>query len=135
MQIHGRAKLGPAGPLALTQAVLDGMTLRQAAGCFGVSVATAHRWWHRRSDASVDELASGAWLFDRSSRPRRSPRLLDAIEQPRICEARRHTGWGPRLIIGRSLVRVQAGPLHEPAGPERTQMDIPSRSILQMGQF
>jgi hypothetical protein len=25
--------------------------------------------------------------------------------------------------------------LHEPAGPERTQMDIPSRSILQMGQF
>lgn len=48
MQIHGRAKLGPAGRLALTQAVVDGMTLRQAAGHFGVSVATAHRWWHRR---------------------------------------------------------------------------------------
>jgi hypothetical protein len=42
MQIHGRAKLGPAGRLALTQAVTDGMTLRQAAGRFGVSVATAH---------------------------------------------------------------------------------------------
>jgi hypothetical protein len=33
MQIHGRAKLGPAGRLAVT----DGMTLRQAAGCFGVA--------------------------------------------------------------------------------------------------
>src|SRR5271169_3615035 len=100
MQIHGRAKLGPAGRLALTEAVIDGMTLRQAAGGFGVSVATAHRWWHRRLDASSDELASGAWLFDRSSRPRRSPRLLDAIEQERICEARLHTGWGPRLVAG-----------------------------------
>jgi hypothetical protein len=70
MQIHGSAKLGPAGRLALTQKVIDGMTLRQAAGRFGVSVATAHRWWHRRLDASSDELASGVWLFDRSSRPR-----------------------------------------------------------------
>jgi transposase len=56
MQIHGRAKLGPAGRLALTQVVRDGMTLRQAAGRFGVSAATAHRWWHRRLDASSDEL-------------------------------------------------------------------------------
>src|ERR1035441_2032292 len=102
MQIHGRAKLGPAGRLALAQAVADGMTLRQAAGRFGVSVATAHRWWHRRLDASADEFTSGVWLFDRSSRPRHSPRLLDAIEQERICEARRHTGWGPRLVAGRT---------------------------------
>ncbi len=78
------------------------MTLRRAAGRFGVSVATAHRWWHRWLDAGSDELASGVWLFDRSSRPRRSPRLLDAIEQERICEARRHTGWGPRLVAGQT---------------------------------
>jgi len=102
MQIHGRAKLGPAGRLALAQAVMDGMTLRAAGRCFGVSPATAHRWLHRRLDASAETLASGAWLFDRSSRPRRSPRLLDAIEQERICEARRETGWGPRLVAGRT---------------------------------
>ena len=67
---------------------------------FCVAPATAHRWWHRRLDASAEELASGAWLFDRSSRPRRSPRLLSAVDQERICEARRRTGWGPRLVAG-----------------------------------
>jgi transposase InsO family protein len=100
MQIHGKAKLGPAGRLALTQAVADGMSLKAAAAAFNVSPATAHRWWHRRRAASEIELASGGWLLDRSSRPRRSPGLLDADAQERICEARRHTGWGPRLIAG-----------------------------------
>ena len=102
MQIHGRAKLGPAGRLALTQAVIDGMTFKRAAACFNVSPATAHRWWHRRLNATTEELSSGAWLLDRSSRPHRSPRLLDTVEQERICEVRRHTGWGPRLVAGRT---------------------------------
>src|SRR5947208_11727104 len=102
MQIHGRAKLGPAGRLALTQAVSDGMTLKQAAACFNVSPATARRWWHRRLNATSQELFSDGWLLDRSSRPHRSPRLLDAVEQERICEVRRHTGWGPRLVAGRT---------------------------------
>ena len=31
MQIHGRAKLGPAGRLALCQAIEAGLTFRQAA--------------------------------------------------------------------------------------------------------
>ena len=33
MQIHGRAKLGPAGRLVLCQAIEGGMTFRQAAAC------------------------------------------------------------------------------------------------------
>jgi transposase InsO family protein len=37
-------------------------------------------------------------LFDRSSAPRRSPRLLAAELQAGICDCRRRTGWGPRLI-------------------------------------
>jgi hypothetical protein len=82
MQIHGRAKLGPAGRLALTQAVTDGMTLRQAAGRFGVSVATAHRWWHRRLDASSDELAAGVWLFDRSRSVRSGSAVLGRRVRP-----------------------------------------------------
>ena len=100
MQPHPRAKLGPAGRLALTQAIADGMTQKAAAAAFCVAPATAHRWWHRRLDASPQELASGAWLLDRSSRPRRSPRLLARADQVRICEARQRTGWGPRLVAG-----------------------------------
>src|SRR5882672_824814 len=100
MQTHPRAKLGPAGRLALTQAIADGMTQKAAAGAFCVAPATAHRWWHRRLGASPGELASGSWLFDRSSRPHSSPRLLDAVVQERICECRRRTGWGPRLVAG-----------------------------------
>ena len=39
-------------------------------------------------------------MLDRSSRPRRSPRLLGAELQERICDCRRQTGWGPRLVAG-----------------------------------
>jgi hypothetical protein len=65
-----------------------------------VSPATAHRWWHRRRCATPEERRTGAWLFDRSSRPHHSPRLLDRVAQERICECRRRTGWGPRLVAG-----------------------------------
>jgi transposase InsO family protein len=100
MQIHGRAKLGPAGRLALCEAIESGMTFRAAASASGVAPATAHRWWRRYQDASLAERHSLAWAADRSSRPTRSPRLLDPSVQERICEARQRTGWGPRLVAG-----------------------------------
>src|SRR6201986_5294537 len=100
MQIHGRAKLGPGGRLALCEAIEGGMTFRQAAAAMSVSPATAHRWWHRYVSASLAERQSLAWAADRSSCPHRSPRVLGARAQERICEARRHTGWGPRLVAG-----------------------------------
>jgi transposase InsO family protein len=100
MENHPRAKLGPAGRLARTDAIANGMTQKAAAAAFCVAPATAHRWWHRRLSASPEEAASGVWLFDRSSRPRSSPRLLDAGVQECICECRQRTGWGPRLVAG-----------------------------------
>jgi transposase InsO family protein len=100
MQQHPRAKLGPAGRLALTEAIDRGMTQKAAAAAFCVAPATAHRWWHRRRLASPAELTSGSWMLDRSSRPHRSPRLLEAALEERICEARLRTGWGPRLLAG-----------------------------------
>jgi len=100
MHTHARAKLGPAGRFALTEAIAQGMSQKAAAAAFCVAPATAHRWWHRRLAASAQELCSGSWLFDRSSRPHCSPRLLDSELQERICECRRHTGWGPRLVAG-----------------------------------
>ncbi len=96
MLLHANAKLGLAGRLALVRAVEQGMTLKQAAACFSVSPATAHRWWHRWLDGGRQASA----LLDRSSRPHRSPRLLAPELQRRICDCRRRTGWGPRLVAG-----------------------------------
>ena len=93
MLLHANAKLGLAGRVALVGAVEEGLSLRAAAVAFGVSPATVHRWWHRWLDGGRQQEA----LLDRSSRPHRSPRLLAAELQERICDCRRKTGWGPRL--------------------------------------
>lgn len=98
MSFHRNAKLGLSGRFALVQAVASGTSLKAAAAAFRVSPATAHRWWHRWLDASDDERDTRACLFDRSSRPRRSPRELAGELQQRICECRQRTGWGPRLV-------------------------------------
>ena len=98
MELHRNAKLGLAGRYALVRAVEDGCSLKAAAAAFNVSPATACRWSHRWQAASEQERRSLACLFDRSSRPKRMPRLLPAREQRRICAARRQTGWGPRLL-------------------------------------
>ena len=100
MSFHRNAKLGLAGRYALVSAIAAGMTLRQAAACFNVSPATAHRWWHRWLVASEEARASWSCLFDRSSRPRRSPRELAPELVEAICACRRRTGWGPRLVAG-----------------------------------
>jgi transposase InsO family protein len=98
MTLHRNAKLGPAGRLALVQAIEDGMSLKAAAAVFSVSPATAHRWWHRWRAASAEARRTLACLCDRSSRPHRSPRELARELQERICACRRQTGWGPRLV-------------------------------------
>ncbi len=96
MYLHANAKLGLAGRLALVRAIDEGCSLRAGAAAFSVSPATAHRWWHRWLDGGRRPDA----LVDRSSRPHRSPRLLAAELQERICDCRRKTGWGPRLVAG-----------------------------------
>ena len=100
MKLHANAKLGPAGRLALVQAIAGGMTQKQAAACFCVAPATAHRWWSRWLAASSQERATGRWLCDRSSRPRRSPRQLSAAEEAPILKARRETNLGPGRLAG-----------------------------------
>jgi transposase InsO family protein len=100
MYLHANAKLGLAGRFALVTAIEDGLTLRAAAAAFRVSPATAHRWWHRWLEASEDVRGTLACLFDRSSRPRCSPRQLAPELEEAICACRRSTGWGPRLVAG-----------------------------------
>ena len=96
MYLHANAKLGLAGRLALVRAIEEGTSLKAAAAALSVSPATAHRWWHRWLEGGRQASA----LLDRSSRPHRSPRLLAAALEERICDCRRKTGWGPRLVAG-----------------------------------
>jgi transposase InsO family protein len=100
MYLHANAKLGLAGRLALVRAIEDGLSLKAAAAAFSVSPATAHRWWHRWREASEEGRDTLSCLFDRSSRPRRSPRQLTPELERAICACRRDTGWGPRLVAG-----------------------------------
>jgi transposase InsO family protein len=100
MKVHGNAALGPAGRLALVQAIESGMTLRAAAAALNVAPATAHRWWHRWRGASEEDRRRGSWLCDRSSRPKRQPRRLSAAEEGPILRARRQTGLGPGRLAG-----------------------------------
>jgi transposase InsO family protein len=100
MSFHRNAKLGLAGRYALVCAIDQGMTLKAAAATFNVSPATAHRWWHRWLDASEEARGTLSCLFDRSSRPCRSPRQFAPELAETICACRRRTGWGPRLIAG-----------------------------------
>ena len=98
---HPRATLGPAGRVELARLQIDeGLSERAAAAALSVSHQTAHRWKQRRLSATADELSSGAWALDRSSRPHRSPRRTALELERRICAERRRTGWGPRLIAG-----------------------------------
>jgi len=100
MTYHGNAKLTLRQRHELVLEIEAGSTLRAAAAARNVAPATAHRWWVRWRDAGPEQRASLVCLHDRSSRPRRSPRMLSAAEQDRICEVRKRTGWGPRLIAG-----------------------------------
>jgi transposase len=88
MTTHPRAKLGLAARHQLCLLIEGGLSIRAAARRFNVSPATAHKHWHRWRDASA------------AQRPHHSPRMLAAGDQERICEVRRQTGWGPRLIAG-----------------------------------
>jgi transposase InsO family protein len=97
---HRNAKLGLAGRRQLVLAIAAGCSIRAAAAAFNVSPATAHRWWSRWRQASEQERLSLVCLLDRSSQPVRSPKRLPAKAERAICDCRRRTGWGPRLVAG-----------------------------------
>jgi transposase InsO family protein len=96
MNLHANAKLGLAGRRELVLAIESGSSLKQAAACFSVSPATAHRWWHRWLDGGRVTAA----LVDRSSRPHRQPRRLTVAEEEPILRARRETNLGPGRLAG-----------------------------------
>lgn len=75
-----------------------GMTRREAAAWRRVSVSTVQFWIDRYRAADEAQRGSGSWAADRPSTPHRQPARVDDATHDRVCEARRRTGWGPRLI-------------------------------------
>src|SRR3954451_3300645 len=75
-----------------------GFTRRQAAAWRRVSVSTVQHWVDRYRQAPEAERRAGEWAQDRPSIPHRQPALSLPVVHDRVCQARRRTGWGPRLI-------------------------------------
>ena len=103
MYLHANAKLGLAGRLALVRAIEDGLFVEGGRGPLqrlagdGASLVASLAGWRQ----------SAGGVVDRSSRPRRSPRQLAPELQERICDCRRQTGWGPRLVAARPASRTR----------------------------
>lgn len=77
----------------LVQAIEGGMPVASAARMCGTSRQTAYKWlWRFRA---------GEPLTDRSSRPRRMPRLTPASVSDLVVAMRRRTGDGPAVIAGK----------------------------------
>jgi transposase len=86
---HRNAPLTPLGRRRLV-ALVEEHTSR--------SRSTAHDWVLRWRRAGEEERADLTCLEDRSSAPHHRPSLTGEAVHDRICEERRRTGWGPRLI-------------------------------------
>jgi transposase InsO family protein len=90
---HRNARLTVYGRLLIVRRVVDeGWSVPTAAEAAGVSRATVYKWLARFREQGE------AGLADRTSRPRRSPRRLDARTEKRILLARRRRRWGPHQL-------------------------------------
>jgi transposase len=123
--------------------VEQGLTRRQAAAWRRVSVSTVQYWVGRYQAASEAERRDGSWAQDRPSTPHRQPACSSAETHDRVCETRRRTGWGPRLIaselgmahatVSRCLVRRGLSRLPAPAREEVCRFEWPCPGdLLQM---
>ena len=86
---HPNARLTPRHRLNMVTAVIDdGWTIEQAAERFQVDAKTVRKW----RDRYVAEGNQG--LFDRSSRPRRSPNRTPARRRAECIRLRKRHRWG-----------------------------------------
>ncbi len=100
--------------------------MRSAAAAFSVSPATAHRWWHRWCEAGEEARRTLSCLFDRSSRPRRSPRQLRRSSPSDLClPPRDRLGATPGRVCDRVL------PLDRLKGVKPAGLSRPPRPLRE----
>ena len=85
---HRNARLTPVTRAELVERVTDGWPQAEVARLFRVSRATVAKWVRRFREGGPDA------LYDRSSRPLRSPRQTGQLQEVAICAARRMLAWG-----------------------------------------
>jgi transposase InsO family protein len=92
--MHANARLTPRSRLTLVERIQSGRPIADVAAEMGVSRATAYRWWARwRAEGNPG-------LWDRSSRPHRSPGRTPRAVERRIERLRRTRKLGPARIGG-----------------------------------
>jgi transposase InsO family protein len=92
--VHANAKLNVHGRRLLIERILAGRPIAHVAAELGVSRQTATRWWDRwRHEGD-------AGLWERSSRPHRSPTRTQRSAERRIEALRRRSKLGPARIAG-----------------------------------
>ena len=102
--MHANAPLTPEGRLRLYRRIQAGWSITATAESMYVSRQTASKWWGRYVREGV------AGLFDRTSRPRRSPRRTPAHLERRILALRAERKLGPARIGG--TLGVPASTVH-----------------------
>jgi transposase InsO family protein len=118
VNIHQHARLTPIGRACLIRRIEAGEKPAAVGASLGISVRTVYKWWGRWRAEGM------AGLADRSSRPRRCPRRLEA-EQVKEIERLRRAGW--------SSIRI-ARTLHRPistVGITLRRLGLGQRSALQ----
>ena len=100
---HANARTTPVTRTEIGMLRAAGLSLRQIGDRFGVSHETVRRWAAR--------FAAGESLQDRSSRPRRMPRLTPPEVAEVVLEARRETGLGPAMLHG--YLGIAASTIHK----------------------
>ncbi len=131
--VHANALLTPRGRLALAQCIVDdGWSLRRAAERFQVSVTTAQRWAGRYRAREVSRPGLEA-MTDRSSRPRRMPRITRRPMVRRIVHLRRTRGWGPARIADKLGLRASTvnRVLRREGCPPLNELDLATRRELR----
>jgi len=101
---HPNAHLTPRGRARVFAAVDAGMTVSAACIAYRVSRRWYYRWlprWRAQGKAG---------LFERSSRPLRSPQRLSLVQEEAITELRRRTGRGADFLA--ALLGLPASTVH-----------------------
>jgi transposase InsO family protein len=146
MNIHKLARLTPhSREVAIKRVVEGGVTQREVARAFGVSLRTIAKWVKRFREEGADG------LLDRSSRPRRIPNATPA-ETVALVEALRRDRWTGKSIakktglsratVSRILRRLKLSrsrDLDPPEPPNRYQREHPGElihiDIKKLGRF